>query len=201
MFQRGQMSSPFELFVAIIIMTFVIIIGTQMLASANANACMASIDRELIEFKQMLEDTAQRRSQNKFEFRPDDCFNQNQATIKIVKYTQPSQCSVACGKPMQYCWAMVFSAPDLTNGFKKKCLNLPQYTTFTDSPTICKTTDEQLKGYKAIDPTEEITSTDGTNPEDGINFTTTNLKPGSYILRNVAGAGKTYPEMCVFRKA
>ena len=49
---KAQMSSPFELLVAIIIMSFVVIIGSQMLANVNDQVCLAGIDKELTEFKE-----------------------------------------------------------------------------------------------------------------------------------------------------
>jgi len=181
---EGQMSSPFELLVAIIIMSFVVIIGSQMLAASQEQVCLSSVGKEITEFKLMLEDTAIRRGSNKFEFRPDDCFNQNTAIIKIEKYNSTTQCGAKCGLPTESCFVLIFNAPDVANGFIQKCLNLPVYTTFVNEPNDCPTDD--LDGYVAIDPT--------IMDEGGI-------RPGSYVLQNVAPAAKTYPNICVFRKA
>jgi len=178
---KGQVSAPFELFVAIIIMTFVIIIGIQMLSNIQAQVCMASVDKELTEFKSKIEDTANNMASNKFFFSPERCFNENKATIKVETLSSTAQCSAKCGTPVDTCFTVVFYTADIPNGYKDKCLNLPTYTSFLTDPNTCPEENE-VAGYTAIDPRDAI-------------------KLGQYVTRNVAQAGDTYPKMCVFYKA
>ena len=176
---QGQVSAPFELFVAIIIMAFVIIIGIQMLNNIQSQVCMASVDKELTEFKSKIEDTANNMASNKFFFSPQKCFNESKAIIKIETLDSTKQCSAKCGTPVDTCFTVMFYAPDIPNGYNDKCLNLPTYTSFLESS--CETTDD-VAGYDVVDPRDEI-------------------RLGQYVTRNVAQAGDTYPKMCVFYRA
>ena len=181
--RRGQVSAPFELFVAIIIMSFVVIIGIQMLTNVQAQVCLASVDKELGEFKSKLEDTANNMASNKFFFSPERCFNENKVIIKVETLSSTKQCSAKCGTPVDKCFTVMFYAPDVPNGYKDKCLNLPVYTSFLTQGGEggCESLDD-VAGYEAVDPRDQI-------------------RLGQYVTRNVAQAGDTYPKMCVFYKA
>jgi hypothetical protein len=183
---EGQMSSPFELMVAVIIMTFVIIIGTQMLNQSQDQVCLASIDRELTEFKINLEDTTNSRSATKFDFRPDNCYNQNEAVVKIFRYADSATCGAKCGiSGVNSCYVLLFSTNDIANGFKEKCINIPTYATFLGSDSQCSPGPD-LEGFSPILAVGE----------DGENLT-----PGTYALRNVSSASEAYPSVCIFRRA
>ncbi len=183
---RAQVNSPFELLVAIIIMSFVIIIGAQMIASANDQVCLASVDKAMSEFQSKLEDTAAYRTSNKFDFRPvtNSCYNENKSIMKIEAIKDNSKrCGAVCGRAIDSCFIFTFNAPDVAGGFKQKCLNLPAYTSFISDGSLCPTTGE-FDGYTAIDPT-------------GVQVI---IYSGTYVLRNIAPAGKTYPEICTYWK-
>ena len=183
---RAQMSSPFELLVAVIIMTFVIIIGTQMLGATQKGICAASVDRELTKFKINIESTANDRSANKFEFRPDNCYNESKAITKIQQFNTPAECGARCGiAGLNSCFVLFFYAPDLPGqNIPPKCLNISQYTTFIgQNDSKCSTANQELAGFNPIVP---------------VGSSTDNIFPGTYALRNVSSAGETYPSVCVF---
>jgi hypothetical protein len=179
--EKAQVSAPFELFVALIIMAFVVIIGSQMLGDVFAKQCLATVDKELTEFKVNLEDTTNNMSSSKFSFFPNRCFNENKAIIKIETLANQKQCSAKCSVPSETCFIILFYAEDVPNGYKDACVNLPTYTSFLTDSTSCPTVDD-LAGYTAIDP------------RDGIRL-------GQYVLRNVAQAGDTYPKICTYYKS
>jgi len=179
--EKGQVSAPFELFVAIIIMSFVVIIGIQMLTNVQAQVCMASVDKELTEFKSKIEDTANNMASNKFFFSPQKCFNENRAIIKVETLASSKQCSAKCGTPIDTCFIIMFYTADIPNGYKDKCLNLPTYTSFLSDEGSCQAVDD-LAGYDVVDPRDAV-------------------RLGQYVMRNVAQAGDTYPKLCVFYKA
>jgi hypothetical protein len=184
--EKGQMSAPFELMVAIIIMAFVVIIGAQMLANTNEQMCLLSIESELKEFKLNIEKTAQERASIKFDFRPEDCFNERKTTIQIVQFNDdPATCASRCGDPRDSCFVLFFSSLDLANGYKQKCLNIAEYTFFLGADAQCSI-GEDLKGFVAMNPIGDAAD---------------NLLPGTYILRDVAPAGEAYSKICVFRRA
>ncbi|MDD4251110.1 MAG: hypothetical protein PHX27_02870 [Candidatus ainarchaeum sp.] len=183
--EKAQSSSPFELLVAIIMMGFVIIIGSQMISSANHQVCLANVDKSMVEFKSMLEDTVTFRTSNKFDFRPNssNCYKETKSTMKIEAIrNNPRYCGSICGKAIDSCFVMIFYTDSIANASKQKCLNLPPYTSFLWDNVSCPTNTESLSGYKAIDPTKP----------------NTNLSSGSYVLVNVAAAGDTYSKICTY---
>lgn len=187
--QRGQVNSPFELLVAIIIMGFVIIIGSQMIASTNDQVCLAGVEQAMTEFKLKLEDTDSFRTSNQFNFRPvsNNCYNENQSimTIEFIRGNS-RRCGAVCGRAVDSCFVLTYQASDVVNGFKQKCLNLPVYTSFVDGSS-CPTQEQALSGYTAINPS-------------AVQEVGPSIPSGNYVLRNVAAAGKTYPEICVYWK-
>ncbi len=177
------MSAPFELLVAIIIMGFVVIIGSQMLTASQNQICRSGIDKELTEFKSFLEDTTQKKSTNKFTFIPEDiCFNTSQATIRIAKYADTKICASKCPFSAGSCFVLMFSAnlPNNQGGMLiEKCLNIPEYTNFTTSDECNTGSDLSSKGYKPINPGDD-------------------LPLGQYVLKSVSLIGQSYPSICVF---
>jgi hypothetical protein len=183
--EKAQANSPFELLVAIIIMGFVIIIGAQMIASTNDQVCLAGVEKAMDTFKLKLEDTASFRTSNQFDFRPvnNSCYNENKSVMKIEVIKGDSRrCGIICDRAIDSCFVMTFNSPDIAGGFKQKCLNLPVYTSFVSDSSSCPSTGN-LHGFLPIDPTSNDI-----------------LLSGVYVLRNVAPAGKTYPEICVYWK-
>ena len=180
--QHGQASAPFELFVAVIIMSFVIVIGYQVLEEVKKQVCLNSVDKEMTTFKYNLEDTVNRKSSTKFLFSPEgDCFSSKGTIMKIQTETNPKVCDARCGYPADVCFVMTFMNPKVSNAFKVKCLDLPQYTNF---PTeLCNSGGgDELTTYTPIDPMNG------------------QLLPGLYALRNISAAGETYPKVCVYYK-
>ena len=180
------MSAPFELLVAMIIMAFVVIIGTQMIANTENQMCLLSIEKELTEFKSNIEETVAKKASVKFDFRPEDCFNERKVTIKLHQFIDdPTTCAARCGDPRDSCFIIFFSAPNLSNGYKQKCLDIAEYTTFLGVDEACDTSGT-LEGYKAMTPIGDAAD---------------NLLPGTYVLRDVSSAGNAYPKICIFRRA
>ena len=188
--KRGQASAPFELFVAVTIMAFVIIIGYQTLDRVNREVCLSTVDREMTNFKINLEYTVARKSQNKIFFNPDPkCFASKTTVMKIEVEDNKSVCASRCSYPSDTCYVMTFYNENIPDAFKQKCLDLPKYTSFVADPGSCeiKTNDEvnsDMEGYKAIKPMDAG-----------------NILIGSYIFRNISPAGETFPKVCVFYKA
>ena len=180
---RAQASAPFELFVAVIIMTFVIVVGYQVLTSVADAMCLNSVEREMTTFKLKLEDTVARKSSNKFPFSPEGaCFSSKETILKIEVEKDKRVCADRCGYPSDSCYVMTFMNPTVSGAFKQKCLELPQYTTFATSE--CSSDSPELNNYTPIDPTQKSA-----------------LQVGSYVTRNISAAGVTYPNICVFYRA
>lgn len=181
---RAQASAPFELFVAVIIMTFVVVVGYQVLESVSREVCLNSVEREMTTFKIKLEDTVARKSSNKFMFSPQGgCFESKGTIMKIDVEKDSKICANRCGYPSDSCYVMTFANPNIAGAFRQKCLELPPYTTF--ATTDCG----QIEGPDSADY----------GPIDPISIGA--LQVGSYITRNISAAGETYPNVCVFYKS
>ncbi len=182
---KAQMSAPFELLVAVIIMTFVVIIGTQMLELSQKQVCLSSVDREISKFVINLQNSANNRSVVKFEFRPDNCYNESKTVSKIFLFSDSHSCASRCGlSGIESCFVFVFNSADIPDGFRQKCIAIPAYTTFLGVDDKCDTTGE-FSGYLPINPLADGSSI---------------ILPGSYVIKNVASAAQTYPELCVYVK-
>ena len=178
---RAQAAAPFELLVAVIIMTFVIIVGSQMLGQVNDQVCMNHVENEISKFVNYLEETANKKSTSKFSFRPEKiCFNQSTHVMKIVREMDVRVCSAKCGIPQDTCYVMIFYTPDVALGTKERCINLPVYTNFETNDSVCTALGD-LAGYSVVVPSEK-------------------LPFGSYVLKNVAKVGETWPNICVYAK-
>lgn len=180
----AQAAAPFELFVAVIIMTFVVIVGYQALTKVNNEVCLNTVDREMTVFKVNLEGAVNLKNQTKINFRPDSkCFSSKSAIMKIESEQDRRVCSARCGQPSDSCFIMTFSNPEVANGFKQKCLELPQYTSFVTLDNCSESSGTELATYTPIDP-----------QRDG------QIRIGSYVFKNISPAGDTYPKICVYYK-
>ena len=182
--EKAQASAPFELFVAVIIMTFVVIVGYQMLQTVNNEVCLNTVDREMTKLKINLEDTVARKSSNRFMFQPDNkCFSSKDTMMKLALESNKDVCAARCGHPSENCFILTFYNPNVPNGFKAKCMDVPIYTSFVkdDASVLCG---DAEPGFVLTDPT-----IDGS------------IQIGSYILRNVSTVGETFPKVCMWYKA
>lgn len=182
--EKAQASAPFELFVAVIIMAFVIVVGYTALERVNTEVCINTVEREMTKFKVNLEGTVNLKSQNKIFFSPDDrCFASKQTIMKIETEDDRRVCAARCNYPSDTCFIMTFSNPNISGAFRTKCLDLPNYTNFVIE--ACGETAELAgEGYTAVDPTKNG-----------------QIRSGVYVFSNISPAGKTYPDICVFYKA
>lgn len=178
---KAQAAAPFELLVAIIIMAFVLIVGSQMLNQVNEQVCLNHVESEMSEFVNYLEETANKKTTSKFAFQPTSvCFDQSRHIMKIVRERDAKVCSAKCGIPTDTCYVMIFFTDEVALGAKERCINLPVYTNFETNDSVCTTLDD-LSGYTPIVPSEK-------------------LPFGQYVLKNVAKVGETWPNICFYKK-
>ena len=178
--KKGQASAPFELFVAVIVMSFVVIVGTFVLNSVWDQVCLNSVDNEMTKFKLAIEDTVAKKSNNSVSFKPDPrCFssNTNEPTVWLEVINDKRVCAARCNYPSEECRVITYNNPKISNAFKQKCLDLPIYTNITMSDCHDSTTSES---YEPINPA----------------FATGGLRAGTYIIKNVSAIGDQYPKIC-----
>lgn len=183
--EKAQAAAPFELLVAVIIMSFVMVVGYVVLEDVNTQVCLQSVDREMTEFKLAIENSVARMSSAPLTFRPEgSCFSSKKASLIIYNEETTSVCSAVCGFASDKCYIMRFSSqvPGITT--KRKCLNLPPYTGFETGDSCKYETQSSGSGYDPIDPTVEG-----------------QFLPGSYLIRNISSVGDQFPKICVYYKA
>ncbi len=180
--ERGQVNSPFELLVAMIIMSFVVIIGAQMIAATNRQVCSANVDRAMTDFKLRLEETISDRTSNRFTFNPvtNNCYNESSSSMRIENIRDSRACSNVCGRAVNSCFVMIFGSDDIGVS-KSKCLNIPVYTSFVSGDSSCPRSGD-LAEYFSID----------------VMSSGVNLRSGNYVLRVVSPVGATHPQVCIY---
>ena len=186
---RAQAAAPFELFVAVIVMAFVMVMGYVVLNMVNTEVCLNQVDKEMGKFKTAFEDTVNRKSSNSFYFLPPAaCFSSKETVMKLELIKQPRVCADRCGFPADECNVLTFSNPTVANAFKQKCVDLPQYTSImpkNDNVTCADDGSLSGNGFVIVDPRENGTA----------------ILSGQYVIRNVSPAGDTFPKICVWYKA
>lgn len=193
------MSAPFELLVAVVIMGFVVIIGTSLLGQIQMQVCKNNNDKEIEKFISNLHNTADYRSNSKFAFTLDKCFNENKATIGIqvekASASSSANCNAVCGTPSERCHIMVFYTADIPDGLIRKCINIPEFTSFeTNLGDPCPVVTEGGIPYTLVSP--ELTSI---RPGSTIvNEGQPLLKSGTYIFKNVSTVGEETPRVCIY---
>ncbi|MCX6803108.1 MAG: hypothetical protein NTY48_00895 [Candidatus Diapherotrites archaeon] len=186
--ERAQAAAPFELFVAVIIMAFVLVIGYKVLDEATTAACLNKVDKEMTGLISNIRDTVVTRSSNLFSFQPDTkCFSSKESSLKIYMEKNGRVCSAVCQKPLEECFIITFSNPALANATRQKCIDIPTYTSFM-SEESCSMTDAPLQqaGFDIINPQSDMGQ---------------GILRGQYVIRNISPGGDTYPKICVWYKA
>lgn len=130
---KAQTSAPFELLVAVIIMTFVLVVGINALNTLNEKKCEGEIDDQLEDLKTAIQTVATGKGQQTVSVNIPLCFGgQKETKTRIVTRDDRSICSSACGGSASSCTLLLHSSPQLT---KAKCLYISLNTIFpTDKP-------------------------------------------------------------------
>ncbi len=183
---RGQEEGPFELLVAVIIMGFVILIGTMALEELRVKKCESEINNLLEKFKTNIETTVNQLSPKPVVFStPDECFNKKYEKILIKQYNDQRFCSDYCGASgKQLCTLLEYSlnSPEkkLSN---RKCLFISPDTIF---------------------PSQDATSRGDCPDRSSENFElqnfSTEIEQGSYELINITPPSKDIPVICAYLK-
>lgn len=176
--QTGQSASPFELLVAVIIMTFIILIGSQAMAALKEQQCMSEIKKYMQEFKFALEKIVGPNKSQTLAFTPPACYKNEEITLKYLE-AEPI-CSSVCQQPgKKGCVLLSYYSPE-ASGFSM-CVNVP-ITTYLEDDATCSD----------LDPSQSIQ----TLPSVGIGER--EVIRGFYEFVDIT-AGDAFPKVCVYR--
>ena len=178
---RGQVSAPFELIVAIVVMGFVIVAGSAMWGSAQCQICKSNVSFEISELAGVIETVATERSTEEIFFSPQKCYDVEPST-KVYSFDEEAQCFHHCGTATKSCLVLIFYAPSNSCGSVTavECLKIPPNTVFETSKTTC-------------DPNNTM------NAYELKNFTE-NIPAGTYVLKERRIVGSANPKICAFYK-
>ena len=179
---RGQESAPFELLIAIIVMTFVIIIGFNALNALNTQTCRGNLEQNLEQIKAGIEQVVKDKSKANVSFELPGCFSEEQSRLKIIERDELDFCSHYCGGSLSQCTVLQFSSPEFTS---TKCLRISSATVFPNADS-CPI--EVLEGGS-----ERYTVSEWKSTKSGI-------EPGQYTLVRQFNLFSNAPVICAYKR-
>jgi hypothetical protein len=189
---KAQMSAPFELMVAIIIMGFVVVVGYSLMTELQKNMCQNDVDKAVTVFKNNLELAINNSTVQSFKFDYEGCFRESEAIAYISKHSDPRICERLCGEYRNTCFSLTFNATFSKGGgpYVSKCLKIPDLTNFEPGNSVdcseLQSADPSLDGFS-------IPSIQGSNIKENL------ILKGNYVLRTVSSSS-IVPKVCVFYK-
>jgi len=181
---KGQEAAPFELLVAVIVMGFVLMIGSYLMSQWHLEQCKMEIDNELQDLKTNIQSTTNDSFPTRFTFRlPSGCFEvypskPNPASLK--RHSNSAFCSSLCGDGRDSCVTLEYLAKGHGTRF---CVNIPMVSNFKGqtSPGDCV-------DRSGEDPPYELFDLDDSIPM------------GSYEMFNVTPPNHAFPVVCAYRR-
>ncbi|MFA4855669.1 MAG: hypothetical protein WC634_03730 [archaeon] len=179
---KGQESAPFELLIAVIIMSFVIFVGLIAMGNLTEQKCYNETVAKLEEMKTKIETVVAERSPQQINFRLSACYNPEDEQVKIMDYSEPAFCADYCSATKNLCTLLqyYYAGANDTGGFAKRlCLNISPDADFPTTGGNCPP--KEGEGYELVDFREEIVQ-------------------GQYLLVNKTSVTSTFPTICAYRK-
>ncbi len=137
MFQKGQEEAPFQLLVAVILMTFVIIVGVNAMNEANKQKCFNDTEKLMNDFKLAVEKTANIKAPSNVNFSLPGCTKNEKFVIKRID--EARICSQVCLNSSSSCTLLRYNTNEVT-GIQDKCINIgfdTQFRNFDTHPSQC----------------------------------------------------------------
>ncbi len=184
---RGQESAPFELLIAVIVMTFVMLFGYRAIAQMNREDCKARINQELQKMRTAIESTTNQASLERVVFEVPQCFKNGRVRLNSIR--DKRVCSSICKEGRVQCIALDYFSDEFV---KRVCVNIPMHTDFEGSVsggpgTYCPDKRSETTGEPISYELTPFTDEDVGVPN------------GTYVLYNKTPPGHTMPVICAYR--
>jgi len=179
LYTKGQEEAPFQLLVAVILMTFVIIVGLRAIEQAEEQKCFYDTEKSMDDLRTAIERTVQNHTPSIIRFTPPGCSDEEQ--FFVLKTDYENLCKRTCMNASSVCVLLRYSTSE-TSGIQDKCINIPYDTQFRhvgDDTDSC----QEIDGYKKL----EMESNQG-------------LILGSYYLVYYDNPAINYPIVCSYIK-
>ena len=189
MFYRGQEEAPFQLLVAVILMTFVIIVGLRAMEQADEQKCFYETDKAMDDLRLAIENTAQNKTPSIVNFNPPGC-TKNESFV-LRKSDDERICKNACLNSSTSCVLLRYSTSEVT-GIQDKCVNISYDTQFwnsTDHSAEC--VDMSNQDFKPAEM-ERSYIVDESN--------LAGLELGQYYFGYFDDPSRSFPAVCVYIK-
>ena len=178
--RRGQESAPFELLVAVVIMTFVILLGYRALDQVSEIKCKGEMEGELEKLKTTLENIVKQKGKENLNFFPPTCYADKEAKILIKGFEDERICAAYCGGSRRSCTLLSYATPKFS---LNKCLRVSINTTFGSGDTCSGQEVSDPAAFEAVD----------FKTDQGVGH-------GSYILVSKFDLTGSYPIICAYRR-
>lgn len=180
---KGQESAPFELLIAVIVMTFVMLFGYRAMEEMKIKDCEAKINQELEKMRTAIESTVNQGSLERINFEIPRCFENSRVKLNAVR--NKVVCSSICQEGRQECVSLDFWS-DVIN--RRVCVNIPMHTEFEGTSdggpgTYCQDRRSETIPYYLVPFTDEDVG----------------VPNGSYILIKRTPPGWSKPVVCAYR--
>ncbi len=184
---KAQMSAPFELLVAIIVMIFVVAAGSYVLANLNENTCLGNKRQEMSNLVSSLREVVlgSDLAYRTIDFSTKACYNENneQTYLRVVDNDR-DVCERFCGSGTSCILLQYQYVDEVKLDYKYPidpvCTYLPTNLVF-GSNVDCGINPD-LTNEEAIDPTEE----------------NSNIKRGTYKIYKLSDSGPLY-KVCMIK--
>ncbi|HLC36689.1 MAG TPA: hypothetical protein VJK05_03740 [archaeon] len=179
---RGQEEAPFELLIAVILMTFVIFVGLQALDELNRQQCTGQINSKMEQVKSVLETITRGKGQQNLALTVPDCGKN--PSLRLTEETSSYTCSTYCGGNQSICVLLRYQAGGVAP--ITKCVGISPLTEFAsqDTPSSCIDRSEE----------EKLVLQDWDNPNASI-------QAGNYVLVSAFSvSADPNPLICAYRK-
>jgi len=138
--QKGQADTVFEVLIAVILMSFVLLIGSFAMQSLSKTKCTKEINSSINEFSRTISLIATNPLSSKtYLFDMPVCFGPNYQIV-LEKKSGPI-CQSYCTGTTNQCWLLHYYNPkDKVSPVRYKCVNIAPSTTINDH-SICNSED------------------------------------------------------------
>jgi len=185
--RKGQVSAPFEVLVAVIVMGFVILAGTYALKNLSENTCLGDKKKEMGQLTSSLRDVVlgSDLTFRNISFQTKACFDSKFERIELNQYSDQARCSAYCGGGVQ-CILLEYVYEDQVKQQRKYpiqpiCTGIASNIKFTKVADDCGISDEDST-WILVDALNEP------------------IEPGNYRLFRSSGTTESSINFCLLRR-
>ena len=187
---KGQVSAPFEILVAVIVMGFVILAGTYALKNLSENTCLGDKRKEMGDLVSSLRDVVlgSDLTFRNITFQTKACFNSKAESIQLNAYNEQSRCTAYCGSGVS-CVLLEYVYNDEAKQQRKYpippiCTGLPTTINFSTTELECGLSGPDDPNWVLINPIGNVTG----------------IEPGRYrLFRADTSSGSTSAGFCFLK--